>query len=60
MNLYIQGKENTNFKSLVIFLFVFLLVVVVVGFGFLTQGFSGTMEPVLELALVDQVGLELT
>ena len=28
-------------------------------FGFLRQGFSVTLEPVLELALVEQAGLEL-
>ena len=29
-------------------------------FGFSRQNFSVALEPVLELALVDQVGLELT
>ncbi|KAM7339825.1 hypothetical protein ACRRTK_000440 [Alexandromys fortis] len=29
-------------------------------FGFSRQGFSVVLEPVLELALVDQAGLELT
>ena len=29
-------------------------------FGFLRQGFSVAFEPVLELVLVDQAGLELT
>ena len=31
-----------------------------VWFGFSRQGFSVALEPVLELALEDQVGLELT
>ena len=30
------------------------------GSGFLRQGFSVDLEPVLELALVDQAGFELT
>ena len=30
------------------------------GFGFSRQGLSVVLEPVLELALVDQAGLELT
>ena len=29
-------------------------------FGFLRQGFSVVLEPVLELTLIDQAGLELT
>ena len=30
------------------------------SFCFLRQGFSATLEPVLELPLIDQTGLELT
>ena len=30
------------------------------GFGFLRQGFSVALEPVLALALVDQAGLKVT
>ena len=48
-------------------LFVFVLFFRAVGFfffffsifGFLRQGFSVALEPVLKLALVDQAGLEL-
>lgn len=42
---------------LVFFLF---LVVVLFCFGLLGQGFSVTLKPFLELAPVDQVGLEQT
>ncbi|EGV96176.1 hypothetical protein I79_005859 [Cricetulus griseus] len=38
-----------------VFLFCFVLF-----FGFSRQGFSVALEAVLELALVDQAGLELT
>ena len=43
------------------FLFAWFVVVVVGGGGgFLRQCFSIALEPVLELALVDQAGLKLT
>ena len=46
-----------------LFSFVFVVVLVLVGCLFvclLRQGFSEALEPVLELGLVDQAGLELT
>ena len=42
------------------FFFFTLFLIFVFGFGFSRQGFSVALEPVLELALVDQAGLELT
>ena len=40
--------------------FFFILFYFILFFGFLRQGLSVVLEPVLELALVDQAGLELT
>ena len=44
----------------VLFCFVCFVWFGLVWFGFLRQGFSVAFEPVLELALVAQAGLELT
>ena len=50
----VSKPDTTSFELWV------LLVVVLVWFWFSRQGFSVVLEPVLELALVDQTGLELT
>ena len=42
------------------YFFLNILFVIVLVFTFLRQGFSVALEPVLELDLVDQAGLELT
>ena len=43
-----------------VFGFFFLFVLLLFCFGLLGQGFSVTLKPFLELAPVDQVGLEQT
>ena len=49
LNIKEAGEDGTLF---IIYLFIY--------FGFSRQGFSVTLEPVPELALVDQAGLKLT
>ena len=60
MTLGLFLKSVFSFHQYISDLFVFGFFVWLVGFGFLRQGFSVALEPVLERALVDQAGLELT
>ena len=49
--------NSFHFRKVHLFLFIYLFVWLV---GFSRQGFFVALEPVLELALADQAGLELT
>ena len=53
----IKNNKNNSLGKIFTFFWFFVLVLV---FGFLRQGFSVALEPVLELTLVAQTGLELT
>ena len=55
MSLQFTQESQTFF-----FLFFLFFFLIFLFFYFSRQGFSVALEPVLELALVDQAGLELT
>ena len=54
MSLQFTQESQTFFFLFFLIFFIFFI------FYFSSQGFSVALEPVLELALVDQAGLELT
>ena len=50
-----MNSRNLSFSAFLVLDFILFIY-----FGFLRQGFFVSLEPVLELVLVDQAGLELT